>query len=273
MASYESDGALHPGRRSRAGAAPSLQSLRPMAVLCALVAVELSATVAMTQALGNLAPDLDASGAVGFEAILAVAAGVAAWLCLTWLTVGAVLLTLAALPAAAGELCGRLAKQAVPPVLRRAAGAMLGASVLGVPTLGVLPAAAAGYPVPAPVVAAASVGVPVDGSHPRPASYAPGPLPSLDRPAAPSARHRSPPRRNLPRRVVVRAGDSLWTLAERSLGPRPSDAAVAVTWRRWYAANRTVIGPDPDLILPGQVLSPPAGNRAARPRPSVEENP
>jgi nucleoid-associated protein YgaU len=33
---------------------------------------------------------------------------------------------------------------------------------------------------------------------------------------------------------------------------------VAASWPRWYAANRRVIGADPDLILPGQILRPPA---------------
>jgi hypothetical protein len=53
---------------------------------------------------------------------------------------------------------------------------------------------------------------------------------------------------------VVRPGDSLWSLAAAELGPTAGDAAVATRWPQWYAANRAVIGPDPDLILPGQVL-------------------
>jgi len=55
-------------------------------------------------------------------------------------------------------------------------------------------------------------------------------------------------------RVVVREGDSLWTIAARELGPRASDAAVSARWREWYAANRQLIGNDPNLIHPGQVL-------------------
>ena len=43
--------------------------------------------------------------------------------------------------------------------------------------------------------------------------------------------------------VVVRPGDTLWDLA----GQSPE-------WRRLYDLNRDVIGPDPDLILPGQAL-------------------
>lgn len=66
--------------------------------------------------------------------------------------------------------------------------------------------------------------------------------------AVPSARH---PADRV--EVVVTAGDSLWSIARAHL-PDPSDADVATHWPRWYAANRTVIGPDPDLIHPGQIL-------------------
>ena len=60
-------------------------------------------------------------------------------------------------------------------------------------------------------------------------------------------------------RVVVREGDSLWGLAARELGPGATDEAIAARWPDWYAVNRQVIGEDPDLILPGQVLRvPPA---------------
>jgi len=55
-----------------------------------------------------------------------------------------------------------------------------------------------------------------------------------------------------PPQVTVVAGDTLWGLAARHLGDG----------RRWpeiYELNRAVVGPDPDLILPGQVLQLPAG--------------
>jgi nucleoid-associated protein YgaU len=58
--------------------------------------------------------------------------------------------------------------------------------------------------------------------------------------------------------VVVRAGDTLWTIAARHLGPDPSDAMVTAAWHEWYVANRAVIGPDPSVIHPGQQLLAPA---------------
>jgi Tfp pilus assembly protein FimV len=59
----------------------------------------------------------------------------------------------------------------------------------------------------------------------------------------------------------VRPGDSLWAIACRALrqaSHSPADAEVDRYWRAIYAANRSVVGEDPDLILPGQVLELPA---------------
>ena len=57
--------------------------------------------------------------------------------------------------------------------------------------------------------------------------------------------------------VTVRRGDSLWSIAQRHLGTIATDAEVARAWPEWYAANRAVIGDDPDLIHPGMQLVPP----------------
>ncbi|WP_434613546.1 LysM peptidoglycan-binding domain-containing protein [Arthrobacter sp. A5] len=57
--------------------------------------------------------------------------------------------------------------------------------------------------------------------------------------------------------VVVRAGDSLWTLAAKQLGPFATDVEIARQWPLWYRINRAVIGSDPGLILPGQILQEP----------------
>jgi hypothetical protein len=57
--------------------------------------------------------------------------------------------------------------------------------------------------------------------------------------------------------VTVRRGDSLWSIAARHLGRGASDAEVARAWPHWHAANRAVIGEDPDLIRPGMQLVPP----------------
>jgi nucleoid-associated protein YgaU len=57
--------------------------------------------------------------------------------------------------------------------------------------------------------------------------------------------------------VIVRPGDTLWAIARRSLRPGASEAEVAAASVEWFAANRAVIGNDPDLIFPAQRLHPP----------------
>ncbi|WP_265521998.1 LysM peptidoglycan-binding domain-containing protein [Oerskovia flava] len=57
--------------------------------------------------------------------------------------------------------------------------------------------------------------------------------------------------------VVVLRGDTLWSIARAALEPAAEEHEVAVEVRRWFEANRDVIGDDPDLILPGQILAPP----------------
>jgi hypothetical protein len=58
--------------------------------------------------------------------------------------------------------------------------------------------------------------------------------------------------------LVVQPGDCLWRIAARHLGGRADAAEVATETRRWYGTNRTIIGADPNLLRPGEVLrSPP----------------
>lgn len=56
---------------------------------------------------------------------------------------------------------------------------------------------------------------------------------------------------------TVKSGDTLWAIASRDLDPTTSPNIVAAEMKRWYATNRSVIGPDPNLILPGQKLTQP----------------
>ncbi len=57
-------------------------------------------------------------------------------------------------------------------------------------------------------------------------------------------------------------GDTLWGIARNALdrrGAQATGAEIVTLWKAIYRANIAVIGPDPDLILPGQVLAIPGG--------------
>jgi nucleoid-associated protein YgaU len=60
----------------------------------------------------------------------------------------------------------------------------------------------------------------------------------------------------------------LWRIAQTALGPGSTPAEVARAWPLWWAANRAVVGTDPDLIRPGQLLVWPAAPTTDHP----EEN-
>jgi hypothetical protein len=103
-------------------------------------------------------------------------------------------------------------------------------------------------------------GVAVAGALAQPASAVPGrardPLDGLPLPErAVGAAHASSPLASAPSTTVtVRVGDCLWSLASADLGADAPIAAVQARWRRIYRLNKAVIGPDPELIRPGQIL-------------------
>ena len=62
---------------------------------------------------------------------------------------------------------------------------------------------------------------------------------------------------------TVLPGDCLWSIAGSMLGPEASDREVAGLWPLIYDLNAVVIGGDPNLIEPGQVLLLPDLGRTA----------
>lgn len=69
------------------------------------------------------------------------------------------------------------------------------------------------------------------------------------------------PRRNTPPKprstVIVKQGDTLWSIAASQLDVKPTDRQIDREWRRWYRANKQVIGSNPDVIVPGMKLEAP----------------
>ena len=154
----------------------------------------------------------------------------------------------------------------------------LAAALLGSPRL-VAPAAQALAPDPAPGISAQPVSFSIARTHfavPVPevkvptVSLAEPPLPTprwtAEQPAVPMDRLMGQPGEtaSLGNTVVVGAGDSLWLIAARMAGPGANDAQIAHDWPRWYHANREAIGPNPDLLHIGTVLT--------RPRAELDQN-
>ena len=113
------------------------------------------------------------------------------------------------------------------------------------------------------VAAVAALGIAVsagsaaaaDPTGTAPSGPAPARLDGLPLPDRPAGRRRPRPSPTpAPADVTVRPGDTLWSLATAALPDDATDSEVDRTWRAWYAANRRTVGPDPDLLLPGQRL-------------------
>ncbi len=107
---------------------------------------------------------------------------------------------------------------------------------------------------PAPDAAGSTAGAEPLGLDPR---WTPAPQPAEPRDLAPAPRRPRPQAADM-EQVTVRAGDSLWSICAAQLGPLASDVDIALAWPRLYDANRILIGSDPGLLLPGQVLQLPA---------------
>jgi hypothetical protein len=192
----------------------------------------------------------------GPDALLVVAAAAAGWLCWAWGALGLLLTATSALPGAAGRVAGLLLVVVLPAGARRAAAVTVGLSLAaGTPALAAATSPAA--TTAAVAEAAATQGTVVaDWPAPPAVDGSGGPpdwptaLPAAPAPTDPSAAH------------VVLRGECLWDIAaDRLARLRPGrpvrDADVAREVAAWWQVNAAVIGPDPDLLLPGQVLQPP----------------
>jgi len=209
-----------------------------LGVVAAWLAGTAGASLARVRAPGPAALD---------DAVLAGAACVGALVAL-WLCVGTAV-------SVVGLLRARPTRSRILPAsLHQLVGVGLGVALLGV----TLP------------VATSATGPATSGSAPTESSPAvvgsvdPGWAPAVPPPPVRTAAPADPLVVAAPRAgtaveetVVVRRGDTLWDIAARHLPADADDADIAAAWPRWYAANASVIGSDPDLLLPGQLLVPP----------------
>ncbi len=185
-----------------------------------------------------------------------------------WLALTMTFTVLARLPGATGRCAARALSRLAPFAMRRLAEVLVGATTVLASTAGVAQAAQVQRP------AAAELSVRLPSGLDRPAApmrtviVPAGPAVSLDRPVADPARGLSllthqpaaarTPASRTAAAVTVRVGDSLWAIAARALPRDASPERIERSWHQWYQANRGVIGPDPGLLQPGQLLTPPS---------------
>ncbi|MCZ2823819.1 MULTISPECIES: hypothetical protein [unclassified Modestobacter] len=198
----------------------------------------------------------------GADALVLVAVTALAWLCWAWGALGLLLTAATAAPGLAGRTAGVLLRGVLPAGARRVAAIAIG--------VGLSTAAPIALPSgPGPLAVASAETSPATAGWP---SGPAAPVVQPDWPDAPAAAERTAPAEDAARAPdwpgpetgdhVVLRGDCLWDIARDWLTDRHAeqpvtDAEVAAAVQAWWAANATVIGPDPDLLLPGQVLRPP----------------
>lgn len=251
---------------------------RAVVVSVGLLLAYAGAGALLAWSTGGLLATTPRDGGDRLDVLLGLAACAGAWLVLTWLAATSAL-AVAALLVRADSPLRPLARRVAPLLVRRLAVLALGAGVAGSSVWAALPAVAvagggqvsATASLPADLPAGLltpdrPATVPADLLTPdRPADDLRGWTPDRPAPAPRTARNdalhlvSTAPRAgtSVADEVVVRRGDSLWDIAERHLGPGATSSEVAAEWPRWHAANREVVGDDPDLIRPGQRLSPP----------------
>jgi nucleoid-associated protein YgaU len=225
-----------------------------MAAIAALLSVLTPALPVMTAALAHAQRTADTAGA---DALVLAAAGLLAWAVWLWGAIGLGLTALAAVPGFLGATSALLVRLVLPAAARRGAAGLLGL------TLGVAPLVGTAA-VLVPTAAAAATATATTGT----AAATEGPVvpdwqPSAAPPAVPDWPGSSPATTAAATGAhVVLRGDCLWDIAAARLAhgrpTTPTDGEIARAVDAWWSANASVIGPDPDRLLPGQVLTPPA---------------
>src|SRR5690625_2340446 len=259
-----------------------------------IVAMSTTCAVAMGWVCVDSWQEIRRTPAPSLDLLLAAATASGVCIVLAWCALVVVIVALTAVPGRLGMIALTVGSAVAPSGAQRLARLALGVvattAQLGVVVLPGTAAPVSGAPLavaapePAPSVMAASghaaadtlppIGRPpvapptlvVPAPQGEPASPTPSAPPEVQPPrdalnlagkpdrlrdddARPSDQRRS---------VTVEPGDTLWSIAADHLDDQPSSRAISQAWPLWFAANREVIGPDPDVIRPGMVLVEPA---------------
>jgi hypothetical protein len=226
-----------------------------MALIAWVLAVLAPGIAAMADTLVAAQRTVDTAGP---DALVLAAAGLMAWSVWAWGALGLALTAASALPGMLGVVARVALHVVLPAGARRSAALALGVG-LGVagPLLGT-----AALLAPAPAAAADAWTSPSTAGVPD-WPTAPIVLPAPDWPATTTHENPAPdwPAAATADTHVVVRGECLWHIASDRLlaehGRTPTDGEVAAATQAWWRTNTEVIGPDPDLLLPGQVLTPP----------------
>lgn len=193
--------------------------------------------------------------------LLAPVCAIGAGLVLGWIGLSGLVSAATRIPGRVGRHAHVVSVRVAPSVVRAGVAAALGGSLaLGTASLGASSAPTAASAVHS-TVAATTAADPASPAPSQPPDREPSPSGDVGLvSSAPAAA-----RPSVDEHVVVHRGDSLWAIAARHLGPHAGPREIAHAAQRWYAANRDVIGEDPDLVQPGQLLVPPPDPGRAAP--------
>lgn len=258
---------------------------RPHPTLTLLAAADAMALFELRPRFGRLVELREQVARAGADRVAADLAGSLLWLLAVWLGVGLLATAAARLPGPIGRASAAAARALLPRILQRVAAGSAGLGVLlapvaagatgstgGVGSTGAARSASlnssavASPTVPAPTwpldpptttPAATTPSAPPTTLPspqwpqilPTPRPHTVSPTPSRPRPGGPAP--------TATETETVRAGDSLWLIAARRLGSDATPQRIAASWPRWFAANASVIGADPDHLVPGEILRAP----------------
>lgn len=230
--------------------------------------------------LGRLCTDswqaVRATATPSFDLLLGAVTATGACAVVAWCALVVVFVAMGSAPGRLGAVAERAARLLAPAVTRHRTRVILGITVTAA-QVGLVVSPVVAAPGPAVSSAATATAVPmssaiddlppigrlpsVAGPPPNQPRHDPSPVEPAPTPEPPQP----DPRGHPPARVTVGAGDTLWAIAADHLDEAAPETDVARAWPLWFAANRDVIGPDPDLIRPGMVLVEPTPTEPTSP--------